>query len=506
MTVINLEIKDVTSVVSKQCITDSGRRILRKRFVSVGAGLGSLAMVHLWRIAGVADRDLCVVGPLPSPKDTYEYLATNSQISPDERLRSDSGSTIDAIWGWPGYALREAAGERNPAQALRVLGEPVLAEFFTPKAAQVYRSVDREAARLGWKRIHQSGWVKVVRKASGGGYWVLVDSERDGALAIFCEYVHLAIGYPGVALLEDLREFRSRFPHSGFRIVNAYEPHEYLYDELAKRRSVVLVRGSGIVASRVLQRLLDDVENRGHETKVVHLFRNYVSQDQGSSPFFRRRGENGFAYQAFNYPKSCWGGQLRAQLERLDGAERARLIDQMGGTNTAPRSSWKRQLKRHEKAGTYRQLRGVVSEVTSSGDKVRTVISRGNDATSTVDASYVLDATGLQVDPVTQPIYADLVARSGARRNPKGRLAIERSFEVTGTRSGSGRMYASGAMTLGGSYAGVDSFLGLQYAALKAADDMATDNAIPRIGPLRSAAHWLGWAMNRPYNNDGRLS
>lgn len=506
MTATEVSTAQLPTIVSEHDIEATGRRVLQKRFVTVGGGLGSLAMVHLWRIAGVADRDLSVIGPLESPKDTYEYLATNSQIPEQERLRSDSGSTIDAIWGWPGYALREAAETANPTQALRSLGEPVFAEFFTPKAAQVYRSVERESARLGWDRIRQPGWVENVRKAEGGGYWVTVDSKTDGPLAVKCEYLHIAVGYPGVALLKDLKEFREENPQSGFRIVNAYEPHNFLYDELAKRPSTVLVRGSGIVASRVLQRLLDDVENHGHETTVVHLFRNYVGESQGSSPLMRRHGKNGFAYQAFNYPKSSWGGQLRQQLEQLEGAERAKLIDQMGGTNTAPRRAWKRQLKKHTKLGSYRQVHGTVAEVTANGDTVRTVINpRGDNAAETIDANYVLDATGLQADPTTHWLYSDLIARSGARRNPKGRLAVEPSFEVSGTSSGKGRMFASGAMTLGGHYAGVDSFLGLQYAALKAIDEMAACGALPRIGPARSTKHWLGWALNRSYDIEGRL-
>ena len=497
---------DLGTVVSEQEIHATGRRILRRRFTTIGAGLGSLAMVHLWRIAGVEDRDLCAIGPLPSPKDTYEYLANNSQIPQHERLRSDSGSTIDAVWGWPGYALREAASDVNPTQALRVLTEPLLSEFFTPKAGQVYRSVERETARLGWDRIHQPGWVAQIRKAEGGGYWILVDSREHGELAIEAEHVHIAVGYPGVALLPDLQRFRTMHPEHGFRVVNAYEPHRFLYDELAKRPSVVLVRGSGIVASRVLQRLLDDIETHGTETTVVHLFRNYVAEDQGDSRRFRRPGGGGFAYQAFNYPKSSWGGQLRAELEKLDGQERADFIDRMGGTNTAPRGAWRRQLKRHEKAGTYRQMHGVVTDMAPTGDGVVTTIKAHDGTLGTVDAAYVLDATGLQADPTTHPLYADLIARSGARRNPKGRLAIEQSFEITGTRSGSGRMYATGAMTLGGQYAGVDSFLGLQYGALKAADDMAEAGALPRIGPFRSARAWLGWATNQSYNTAGKLS
>ena len=125
-------------------------------------------------------------------------------------------------------------------------------------------------------------------------------------------------------------------------------------------------------------------------------------------------------------------------------------------------------------------------------------------ATDVLAAAYVLDATGLQADVTTHPLYADLIARSGARRNPKGRLAVEPTFEIVGTRSGSGRMYAAGAMTLGGAYAGVDSFLGLQYAALQAADDMADLGALPRIGPWRSARGWCAWALGRPTQPDRR--
>ena len=496
---------DLPSIVTERDIEATGRRILRRRFVSIGAGLGSLAMVHLWRLAGVADDELCVVGPLSSPSDTYEFLATNSQIPRHERLRSDSGSTIDAIWGWPGYALRESAEEVDPRQALRVLTEPVVSEFFTPKAGQVYRSVARETSRLGWDRVHQPGWVQLVRRAEGGGYWIIVDLD-DGGLAIAAEHVHVAVGYPGVALLADLQRFRAEHPRHGHRIVNAYEPHNHLYDELARKPSVVLVRGSGIVASRVLQRLLDDVDRQDAPTRVIHLFRTYVDGAQGNSPFMRRSGGGGFAYQAFNYPKASWGGQLRDRLETLDGDDRADLIDRMGGTNTAPRASWRRQLARHQAAGTYQQVRGVVTSVVPTPQGVRTSIRNTDDTTTDLDAAYVLDATGLQADPTTHPLYADLIARSGARRNPKGRLAVSTSFEVCGTRSGSGRMYASGAMTLGSQYAGVDSFLGLQYAALRTADDLASIGAIPRIGPLRSARGWLGWARNRSYDPSGRLS
>lgn len=493
------------SVLSRADIEKMNRKILARRFVSVGGGLGSLAMSHLWRIAGVSDSDLCVVGERKSPSDNYERLASNSQIPSSERLRSDSGSTIDAIWGWPGYALRESISKLNPIQALRVLGEPIVSEFFTPQAGQVYSSVTRESERLGWDRVFLCGRVTAVRQSCEGGYWVMAKSETYGDIAIAAEYVHVAVGYPGIKLLPDLLAFRSKYPMAADRMVNAYEPHGHVYDQLNQHGGVVVVRGSGIVASRVLQRLLTDSEKSDRDIKVVHLFRNYVGEDQGNSRFFRRKGSDGFAYQPFNYPKSCWGGQLREKLEGLQGETRAELIDQMGGTNTAPRKAWAKQIRRHTKNGSYIQAHGSINKIEPTTDGIRLGIIGTDKSDCLLEASFVIDATGLETDLASHSLYADLLAHSGARRNPKGRLAVEDSFEITGTRSGSGRMYASGAMTLGGSYAGVDSFLGLQFAALKSVDDMAGVGAVKRIGPVRSGLHWLGWALNRSYNTEGKL-
>ncbi len=92
---------------------------------------------------------------------------------------------------------------------------------------------------------------------------------------------------------------------------------------------------------------------------------------------------------------------------------------------------------------------------------------------------------------------ADLIEHTGVEKNPKGRLDVERHFEIRGTANGSGRLYASGAMTLGGYYAGVDSFLGLQYAALRIVDDMAANGLVQRMGTARSVSQWLKWARNK---------
>ena len=44
----------------------------------------------------------------------------------------------------------------------------------------------------------------------------------------------------------------------------------------------------------------------------------------------RRKGGDGWAYQGFNYPKSVWGGQLKRQMRKLEGEERADALQADG--------------------------------------------------------------------------------------------------------------------------------------------------------------------------------
>ncbi len=440
------------------------------------------------------------------PSRTYRYLATNSQIPDHERLRSDAGSTMDNIWGFPSYAFREAAsarGARNKLAPLwNVFSEPFGADYYTPRAGDVYRSIDREAERIGWTSMLRPGVVRMVRRRHGGGYFsILTQQQSNGRprrTAYRSQHAHIAVGYPGVKFLPDLQSYRER--HRDFsRVVNAYEPHEHVYAELRRRPSTVVVRGSGIVASRILQRLLDDREAGLAGTTVVHLFRNYVDGAQGDRITFRRPGENGWAYQGFNFPKAAWGGQLKERLERLDGQGRAALIKELGGTNTPPRQSWKDQLARGRHGGWYLEHVGQVRHVEPGPDQtVVTDIDTSEGHRYSIAANFVIDATGLESDIGEHRLLADLLDHGGARRSAYGRLDVLPSFEIDGTRSDPGRMYASGSITLGGYYAGVDSFLGLQYSALAIADDLAEVGSVHRIGVGRSIAQWWRWFRHLP--------
>jgi len=490
---------------SDAALHEAGIPVVEVPLVSIGGGLGSFAMVDTLRIAGVATTSMAVLSNIRQPWDTYAYLARNSQIPDHERLRSDSSGTMDNIWGFPSYGVREAMSASGLKAKLAplwgVLSEPIFAEFYTPRAGDVYASVAKEADRIGWDSMRHDGVVRMVRRRDGGGYFTILTPPAGTTptkrVAYRSTFVHVSVGYPGVKFLQDLQDYRER--ESDFsRVVNAYEPHDYVYEELRNRPSTVLVRGSGIVGSRVLQRLIDDRDNNGAQTTIIHLFRNYVDAPQGDSATHRRPGSNGFAHQAFNFPKSAWGGQLKDKFESLDGTAKMELLASMGGTNTPARRYWRDQLARGAREGFYQQHTGSVREVERGPDQmIRTVIN-GATGELHLDANFIIDATGLESDIAEHRLLADLLENGGASRNVFGRLQVDSSFELTGTANGDGRVFASGSITLGGPYAGVDSFLGLQYAALQIADRMADRGFGKRIGIRRSTSQWWRWIRGRP--------
>lgn len=494
-----------TSLWSDEAVHAAGLPVIDVPIVSIGGGLGSFALADTLRIAGLPLASLRVLGNGMHPIRTYRYLAANSQIPDQERLRSDAGSTMDNIWGFPSYAFREAAADRSLAPLGTVLSEPLIADYYTPKAGQVYDSVGAEADRIGWSHMLAPGVVRSVRRRHGGGYFSLfTPATAEGSsgnverVAYRSRHVHIAVGYPGVKFLPDLQAYREK--HRDFsRVVNAYEPHGHVYEELQRRPGTVVVRGSGIVASRILQRLLDDREIRGAQTTILHLFRNYVDGPQGDKITFRRPGRKGWAYQGFNFPKASWGGQLKDRLEKLDGPGRAELLKSLGGTNTPPRKDWQQQLERGRTGGWYREFVGSVAEVEPGPNQ--SVVSKVKDKDGHIHelrANFIIDATGLEADIGEHRLLQDLLTYTGAQRSAYGRLEVNPRFELVSARSDPGRLYASGSITLGGYYAGVDSFLGLQYAALAIADDLASVGSVKRIGVARSAAEWWRWFRKQP--------
>src|ERR1700730_17629135 len=99
-------------------VAAAGIPVVDMPFVTVGGGIGSFVTVEYLRIAGVPTERMRVPSVIDFPRQPYEYLTWVSQIPRPERIRSDSASRPDNIWGFPSYALSEAIHERGP-RALR---------------------------------------------------------------------------------------------------------------------------------------------------------------------------------------------------------------------------------------------------------------------------------------------------------------------------------------------------------------------------------------------------
>lgn len=475
-------------------------------FVSVGGGMGSFVTVDYLRVAGgVPASDIRVLSNIPYPWKTYEYLARMSQIPRHDRIRSDAASRPDNLWGFPSYALQEAVRERSLRPLARVLVEPVFAHFYTPRLAAVLEGIEREAHRIRYWDMLVRGEVHLVRRRLGGGYFALIAPHLHGPeeqglpaaqpIVFRCRDVHIAVGYSGLRFLPELQGLRTT-ANDFHHVVNAYENHEHVYDALRMRPGRVLVRGAGIVASRVLERLMLDRAEFGLQTEIVHLLRTYVGGNHGPHMWARRTGHGGFAYQGFNYPKSVWGGQLRARMHNLDGQERVKVYEEIGGTTTAWRSHWQRQLRDGRKQGWYHTQAGTIANLRLDGETVVASLDTP-DGPRQLTADYVIDCTGLDGDVAEHRVLGDLLRHGGARRNPLGRLDVERSFELRGAASGEGRVYVTGAASYGGYFAGVDTFLGLQIAAQEVVDDIAGRGYCRRLGPVSSTIGWLRWVTGR---------
>ncbi|MCD9624832.1 hypothetical protein [Rhabdothermincola salaria] len=484
----------MSSVWSDEDVAAAGIPIVDRTVVTVGGGMGSFFVANLLRTSGMGVDEIVACSGNEEPHETYEFLADNSQIPRHERLRSDSQAMPDNLWGFPSFAWREARqGYRKGLW--QVLTEPVIAEYFTPSSGVVYAGVAAEAARIGWSQMLARGQVRMVRRRFGGGYFTLLTppprTTPTKRVAYRSRYVHVAIGYPGARYLPDLQDYRTR-TGDHIRVVNAYERHEHVYRALASGPRRVVVRGSGIVASRILQRLLDDRETGRSEVEVIHLFRSYADEGSEQGPPPRRRTHLGFAYQPFNLPKSAFGGQLADELEAVgDPHERARILGSWAGTTTAWRHSWVTQLERCLRTGSYRQVVGEVASVDRHDDRLMLTLTGADGRSQTIEADFIIDGTGLQADASDHRVLKDLMDHSGVELNPMRRLSVEPNFELSAAAQPPGRIFATGSMTLGSYYSAVDSFFGLEFAAWRVVDTVAADGSTRRIGPRRSVSQWI---------------
>jgi pSer/pThr/pTyr-binding forkhead associated (FHA) protein len=512
-------------IVSMRDLVQSGRVAGEVPYLAIGGGIGSFCWVDHLRVYGVPAQDIRVIGLAPdrAPYSKWGRLCKNSQIPDHERIRSNSISVPDNIWGFPGYASREMMRELKRGNLgglkyiLQVFGEPNIAESYTPRTVDVYRSFDVEARRIGWDKMWLYGQVVGIRKTDDERFAIAyrvpsqfapdVPQENRERFAI-ARYIQISTGYPASNFLPDLQEFRSAHPDS-HAVVNAYEEHDEVYRHLEQKGGTVLIRGRGIVASRVIQRIYE-ARNKNKDIRLLHLVRSPITRGH-KYDLARRTVRNDVEQQPFNWPKSCWGGTLRKLLEEAAPEERAKLMRDWGGTTTADRDDWNVIIETGTREGWYKSFYGNVASMAEKGGRVVTRLESSDRYQENVDliADFIIDCTGLVARVDETPIIADLIrtydlprnkaAGEGAELRLAG-LAVTRSFEIAGLQHGRARAWAAGVVTASGPYAAVDSFLGLQFAALRSVDQLGILGApgVSKFGPLRSASQWVKWCLGSP--------
>ena len=458
-------------------------------FVSIGGGIGSFVTVDYLRICGVPTSAIRVFTQLETPWESYEYL---TRVSPDPARRAAAqrlGVLPGQHLGLP--ELRRARGVRDEvAQAAGPDRRSSRSSTTTtrPKAGQAFESMEQEYHRIRYPETVVKGQVRMVRRRIGRRLLHDPHPARRAPRA------------PTGRVPQPLRARRRRLP--GAEVPP--RPHGLPGDppRLRQRRQRLRAARADLRAAapgaghragpRRRHRRLPRAAAADRRPRRARPVRpRSCTSSAPTSPartarnlWMRRRGGDGWAYQGFNYPKSVWGGQLKASA---CASWRARSGPTSTRCSAAPTprgaAAGRRQLRRgRRRAGTGRsRARSRRCEPGPHG----TVAGRAEDrdGTSHAQVTGVIDCTGLEADIREHRVLADLLDHGGAGRNPLGRLDVERTFEVRGTRSEPGRMYASGTATLGGYFPGVDTFLGLQIAAQEIADDLARAGLLPEARP-----------------------
>jgi pSer/pThr/pTyr-binding forkhead associated (FHA) protein len=492
--------------------------VVQVPYLALGGGMGSFVWVDHLRVCGVPEEMIRVVGPYSRPYRRFQFLCANGQIDTDDPLRSASDARPDNLWGFPGYALSAAWREAKRMRLRRAVGhlwqvatEPDLANTFVPRSGQVYRTVDRESVRIGWWRMLIRGSAQWMRKTDDGRFVVAVQDGKGRPLFVVARFVHVALGYGGIRLVPELARLREELDlrsasasNNGHDagdprgwVVQAYEPHAALYGELVRGGGTVLIRGRGVTASRVLERL-GEIRLHNPSIRVVHLMRTR----RPDSVRFKRARRWTRAHrdlQTFNWPKSAWGGEVRRILARTPEAERARVYSVLGGTTTPPARSYVRTVDRGLEEGWYEILFGELATVEKNGQGLVCGIASGT-STVRLPVRALVDATGLDGSPRRHPFLSDLADQYGLAANLSGGLEVDAStFELPGLRNRGGRVFLAGVAASGGAFAPVDSFLGLQVAALGSLDAMRALRAphLVSLAPWRSLRSWTKWARGR---------
>ena len=212
--------------------------------------------------------------------------------------------------------------------------------------------MEQECHRIRYSEMVVKGLVRMVRRRVGGGYFTILTPPEGAARTkrvAFrsplrprrrrlprAEVPARPAGVPGDLPATTARRQRLRAARAGLRAAAAARP------------GTVLVRGGGIVASRVLQRLIDDRDARGlsRPRSCTSSARTSTART-ARTPWMRRPAATAGRTRASTTRSRCGAGSSRRSMRKLEGQDRAALYKVIGGTNTpeapaAGRRRWRR--------------------------------------------------------------------------------------------------------------------------------------------------------------------
>lgn len=477
--------RDAERLVSEEQLAAQRIPVTHATFATIGGGLGSFALVDRLRIAGVPTDDIAVIGTHQSPGTAFFARCSALGLDDDSRLRSESAARIDNLWGFPGYAGHEARRTRSLRPLARLVLEGAAGKGYRPTVGLVRAALDREARRIGWRQMTTGAPADHLFKRSDGGYFVIC-REQGRHVAIHCDHVHLSLGTPGARVTPEVAAYRATSPDST-RLTTAYDDNDTAIATIARRGGHVIVRGAGAAALQLLDRLVAARSRHGRELHIWHVTRSWPDGSSG------RDERLGFRHQELDFPRSAYAGSLRDELATLDEGERADAIERLGAPTVRPRHRGPDPLDTAREEGWYDAVVGEVESVSDKDDRISAAVRLQNGKRLTVVGDHFFDAVGLETDAGGHPLVADLLAFSPVSTNRLGGLRVDERWVVEGGTSGDGRMFATGGTARGARLGPVDSFTGLQQAALSVADTLAESGIGVPLTPLRSARGWFQW-------------
>ena len=229
-----------TDFWTDEMVAEAGIPIVDVPFVTVGGGIGSFVTVDYLRIAACpTDSDPGARRRWTHPWQTYEYLtrgladpprraaALRLRVAPGQHLGLPLATRCARPWRHGIVKKLARCGTCSPSRS-----SPTTTRR---RPARPSRRWSARPTGSATPEMVVKGQVRMVRGATAAA--TSRSSPRPRApratkrVAYRSQYVHIAVGYPGLKFLPDLQGYRTR-PPDYRQVVNAYEPHEHVYEQL----------------------------------------------------------------------------------------------------------------------------------------------------------------------------------------------------------------------------------------------------------------------------------